>query len=826
MGSQGWRRLEIWEFSQVRKAWRCGRVASPGNTEQLERHYFSDDSSPSNNVALAPVVVSLVIPEGSGGVVGLAFADAVNFTFGLAEFPDNDLLGNVEAALIHLGAVECIVSSGTACLEKIKEIASNCGVALNTIKSGSAAGTTVEDLAKIIAEEGGDQFSMVEHPELGLRAAGALINYLDLLGSDGNLKAFHLQPYNPQSYLKLDDCACRSLHLFQSSPGIKTGSLLSLLDQCRTGQGSRLLGQWLRQPLREKGEIEGRQEVVGAFVAEAGMREALRERTGLGAMPDLARILKRLLRGSSNLQDIVVLYQTVQKIPSLLHSLSLSPHQCLLQRYTQPLTDLYESLAKYTEMVEGMLDFPALDRHEYIVRADFDPVLEEISREKESLLEQIEPEFERVAGLLGLEAGKKVKLEKSPVHGYAFRISRLDASLLETRSAGAESSFHQLSTQKNGVYFVTPLLREYSLRYDELSRSYASKQSTIVKEICQTAATYRPLFDRLNMYIADLDVCLALAWVAVMAPKGWVKPAVGGKDLVLIESRHPCLESFGDFIPNSVIFNRPESLDDPDSENKSIVQIITGPNMGGKSTYIRQAALCVILAQMGSCVPALSASLPIFDAVMVRVGAGDSILRGVSTFMAEMLETASILRTATPDSFVIIDELGRGTSTSEGLGLAWGVTKHIATQIGCFTFFATHFHELTVLASELPTLIKNLHVSAHLHQDEQDQQKLAMLYSVQPGPCDQSFGIHVAELAAFPPLVLQMARMRAAELEGSSVLPFASPEEADAAAAVISQALAQLQSITCPEQRREFVGQLASSAQTPKPIRDLLSAHL
>lgn len=731
-----------------------------------------------------------------GGTVGLAFADSVGLALGLAEFADNDLLSNTEVALIQLGAVECIVAATCSHLERLREIARNCGVALTTLRAGEFAEMAPAELAKLVRD---DCFEMLEHPASSLRPAHALVSYLRLLHSDSNLRAFRHTPYNQELYVKLDDTALRSLHIFPAAAGPKTASLYGLLNQCKTGQGSRLLEQWLRQPLRSREDIESRLDAVQAFVEASAVRQNLRE-TGLRAVPDLARIIRRLVRAACSLQDIVVLYQVLEKTAVLLAELEqLAGSACIHARYIASLGALKAGLAPFSEMVESMLDFPALERHEYIVRADFDEALQAISSQKDELLGRIEPEFARVARRLGLEMNKKLKLERNSIYGYFFRVSRLDAGALKE-----EEGLQELAIQKNGVYFVTPLLRECSLRYDELCQLYASKQGVLVKEMIRTTAAFRTLFDSLNLAIADLDVCLSLAYVSVMSPKSFVRPQIGGTDLVLRASRHPCLEAHVDFIANDVEFQR----------DAFCVQIITGPNMGGKSTYIRQAALVIILAQMGCFVPCEYAAVPIFDAVMVRVGAGDSILRGVSTFMAEMLETASILKTASRDSFVIVDELGRGTSTSEGLGLAWGVTKHIARSIGCFTFFATHFHELTALAAELPCLVRNLHVTAQVFQGA-----LTMLYAVRPGVCDQSFGIHVAELANFPRVVVEMAKLRTAELEGTPLVP---REQEGEAALWISSALQTL-SGTPAEQRRAVLDRLVE-AEGPPCIRRIFAA--
>ena len=360
----------------------------------------------------------------------------------------------------------------------------------------------------------------------------------------------------------------------------------------------------------------------------------------------------------------------------------------------------------------------------------------------------IPAEYERVSEDLGLEMEKKLKLDRNSQYGYFFRISRADAVVLRNNN-----QYQELTTQKSGVFFTTKTLRQISDAYVEVSESYDKQQATLVKDIMEIVCTYCPIMEHLNVILSELDVYASLAHAACHAPTPFVKPVMyssGSGDFVLKDARHPCLEVQDDvhFIANDLEMRR----------GSSEFLIITAPNMAGKSTYIRQAGAIALMAQMGSFVPCSEAHIPVFDCILARVGAGDSQLKGISTFMAEMLETAGILKSATANSLVMIDELGRGTSTYDGFGLAWAISEEIAKHTHSFCLFATHFHELTALAQEVPT-VKNLHLASMATENS-----IALLYKIREGVCDNSLGIHVAELARFPADVIRMAKRKVHEL--------------------------------------------------------------
>lgn len=510
-----------------------------------------------------------------------------------------------------------------------------------------------------------------------------------------------------------------------------------------------------------------RQDLVAALVTDQQLRQTLQERH-LKLFPDLHRIGKKFQRGKAKLEDVVRIYQVVCHLPGLCDALQqFGTDEDAMQTDEQTrLTDLIRKkwigeveeisgmLDKFRELVEATIDLEAVDRHEFLIRATYDAALEELKSRMDEAQSEMEPELNRVAR--DLDSGKTkggVKLENRQPYGYHFRLAKSESGAIRN-----DKRYIELTTQKAGVLFTTKKLQELDRRYREAAADYEAKQTDLAADVIDVAASYFGVLERLNAIVSQLDVIASFAQASATAPTQWVRPkvyAMGDPEakISLKNLRHPLLESTTDYIPNDVALV-PE---------QSTFQIITGPNMGGKSTFIRSVAIGVIMAQMGCFVPADDgAEVGCVDAVYCRVGAGDNQMRGASTFMMEMIETATILKSSTRNSLIVIDELGRGTSTYDGFGLAYAISKHIATNIGCYCLFATHFHELTVLGDEIPT-VSNLHVTAHVGNGQ-----LTLLYKVREGVCDQSFGIHVAELAQFPESVVKLAKRKAAELEDFS----------------------------------------------------------
>lgn len=773
------KRVEIYE-SSGKGHWKLGKEASPGNLQAVEEllgNMVGDGQGDG-----APIILAVKVSSKAGEArnVGVCFADASVRELGVSEFLDNDLYSNFESLLIQLGVKECLIMTDGQKkdpeLAKLRQIADSCNIAISEQVGANFATRDIEqDLARLLKDENASGTLPQTDLKLAMGSAAALIKYLGVMNDPSNFGQYQLYQHDLSQFMKLDAAALRALNLMPGPrDGSKTMSLYGLLNHCKTPLGNRLLSQWLKQPLMSLEEIEKRQQLVEAFVSDTELRQTMQE-DHLRSIPDLYRLAKKFQRKLANLEDVVRTYQVVIRLPGFISALEGVMDEelqtALENAYTSQFRQHQQSLAKLAQMVETTVDLEALDRHEFIIKPEFDDGLRIISAKIEKTRKDMDTEHRRAGKDLDQEIDKKLFLENHRVHGYCFRLTRTEAACIRNKS-----TYLEIQTQKNGVYFSTRHLMELRREHDQLSMSYNRTQTSLVSEVVAVAASYTPVIERLAALISHLDVIVSFAHVSVHAPTAYVRPkmyARGTGDTVLKEARHPCMEVQDDvnFITNDVELRR----------DSSRFLIITGPNMGGKSTYIRTIGCIALLAQIGCFVPCSEAELTIFDCILARVGASDSQLKGVSTFMAEMLETANILKSATRDSLIIIDELGRGTSTYDGFGLAWAISEEIVKGIGAFGCFATHFHELTALAETYPDAVKNLHVVAFVGDEQattmtngedaaaaKKKRDVTLLYRVEPGVSDQSFGIHVAELVRFPAKVVNMARRKAEELEDFS----------------------------------------------------------
>jgi DNA mismatch repair protein MutS len=576
---------------------------------------------------------------------------------------------------------------------------------------------------------------------LSVRAAGGIIQYLKETQPNALNLLNSLRSYSLNEFMTLDSSTRRNLELDETLRGERKGSLLGVLDETITPMGKRMIHQWVSQPLLNVEKINQRQNGVEYFFSNGMMRAELR--AALKPIQDLERLINRVIAGQAQPRDLVGMRNTFIELPKVGATLAVA------QRGQGQALSLRE--INYCENEFSLLqnaiddDPPATLQNTGVIRAGY-------SQELDSVIEASKHARDWIANLEGVEREKTgiktLKVGYNKVFGYYIEISRGAADK-------APESYIRKQTLVNAERFITPEMKEYETLVLNAEERIKEIETRLFKEVCAELSKAANKILSTARAIAELDVLSALGEVAALG--AYTKPQVHeGSELEINQGRHPVVEHLlknERYIPNDVIFEKGE-----------VVRVITGPNMAGKSTYLRQAALIVLMAQMGSFVPAAFAKIGLVDRIFTRIGAQDEIHAGQSTFMVEMVEAANILHHATSRSLLILDEIGRGTSTYDGLSIAWGIIEYIHNhpQLRAKTLFATHYHELTQLADLLPG-VRNYNVAV----SEADN-KIVFLHKIIAGGADRSYGIHVAQLAGLPSPVITRANEIMAELEKTS----------------------------------------------------------
>ena len=574
-----------------------------------------------------------------------------------------------------------------------------------------------------------------EHPA-AVQAAGGLVRHLRDTQKTELPHLGTLEFRTRADHLVVDAATFDHLEIFEGTEGRRGGSLLAEVDRTRTPMGGRLLRSWLQRPLVARGGIVERLDAVEDLLGRVAVRGRLR--ADLNRVQDLERLLARVSLGTAGPRDLGGLGRSVGVVPAIrAHAAELTAP------LAGALLDEFDDLQDVRDRIAATLvdDPPALARDGGAIRDGVDAGLDElrgIGRDARRAISAMETAERGRTGISSL------KIRFNRVFGYYIEVSAANLHAVP-------DDYRRKQTIANGERYVTPALKEYEEKALGADERRLDREQEIFDELRRAVLAEADRLQRCARALATLDVLASLAEVA--AERDYVKPRLrDGGELLLADARHPVVESRGEsFVPNDV------RLNDTDHQ----VVVLTGPNMGGKSTYLRQTALIVLMAQAGSFVPAREAALPITDRIFARIGAADNLARGQSTFMVEMQETARILHQATSRSLVLLDEIGRGTATYDGLSIAWAVTEHLATnpEARPRTLFATHYHELTDLA-DLHDGIVNYHVAAREWQDD-----VVFLRRVEPGRSDRSFGIQVARLAGLPPATVARARTILAGLE-------------------------------------------------------------
>jgi DNA mismatch repair protein MutS len=571
-----------------------------------------------------------------------------------------------------------------------------------------------------------------EDKPLAAQAAGTIIAYLRDTQPDALANLTRLQSFTADNFMRLDPQTIRDLEIFQGwdfSGGAPTGSLVSIIDMTMTPMGGRRLRRWLRHPLLDIGELRTRQEAIDWFFKRQAVRERIRE--ALNEVLDIERLLGRTRRKLAVPMEVVVLARSLKAIPAIRSALEKDRAPA---EFIKPLKDC-EDLVDY--ITRAITDRPPADfERGNIIRQGFSEELDQLRSVLaggKDFLARFETRERERSGIRSLKVGY------NKVFGYYIEITKPNLKL-------APSDYIRKQTLTSAERFFTLELKEHESLIANASQRIIELETNLYRQVCDYISRHANRIAQIAAGIGHIDICSALAECA--ARFGYIKPELNESDeIVIISGRHPMIERRGadecGFIPNDAYL----------SNNDAQIILLTAPNMAGKSVYLRQTALICLLAQIGSFVPAASAKICLVDRIFTRIGLHDYTLRGHSSFMVEMIETAQILNQATVRSLILLDEVGRGTSTADGLSIARSVMEYLHNnpRVAAKTLFATHYHELTHVADYLPR-VRNFHLAVRELGD-----KVEYLHKVEPGRAEKSFGIYVAQLAGLPRPVIQRA---------------------------------------------------------------------
>ncbi len=689
------------------------RVVTPGTI--IEPSMLEESS---NNFLAA-----LVMEDGRAGV---AFADVSTGEFLTTEMPSE----RIAAEMAKFRPAECIASSDIS-LD---------GYRIQVQEEAFSPNSAREALALQFGSDWEERMRM-DGKELSIRACGAVLTYLhrshfDALGHIGEI-----QLYSGSDFMMLDDVTLRNLEINRNiRDRSRRGTLLEFLGQTKTPMGSRTLARWVQMPLLSVEKIRRRLDAVEELIKSAMLRESLAEE--LKGASDLERLVGRVTCGAANPKDLVVLKSTLQRLPALLQAME-SVSSPYLQELKGRLGPLENVIAPIERSISD--DSPANLRDGGVIKDGFEPELDSLRallRDGKGWISRLENEEKKRTGI------KSLKVGYTGVFGYYLEVSRPNLHLVP-------DDYIRKQTLANAERFITSDLKEMESKViSAQERSNALEQEIFSRVRSEIASNAKEIQLRAAA-IGELDVLLAFG--ATASENSFVKPEFNSEGRIALRGcRHPVLDRAmrGGFVPNDVYL---------DGDSCRLV-ILTGPNMAGKSTFMRQIALASILAQAGSFVPASNASLCIVDRIFTRVGAYDDLSAGQSTFMVEMTEIANILRYATKESLVLLDEVGRGTSTFDGLSIAWAISEYLHSTVRAKAVFATHYHQLTQLEGVLPAA-KNYSMAV---KDEKGT--ITFLRTVVPGATDKSYGVHVARLAGVPEAVTKRADEVLKQIEREAVV--------------------------------------------------------
>jgi DNA mismatch repair protein MutS len=729
----------------------CEQVEDPKQAKGLVRREVTRIVTPgtvTDDALLDPRESNFLVAVAPGDPVGLAWVELSTGRFVAAGFAARQLPDQ----LSRIAPAECLLSDDAAPLPThLNERM------MVTRRPGWAFSqqTARQVLAKHFGTAGLEGFGFTESADdaQAIRAAGAILDYLTETQKSSLEHIDRLTPYRSSGTLEIDEASRRSLEITRTiRDARRDGSLLWVLDRTVTAMGSRLLAEWVANPLTNATAIDARLDAVEEFVGDQSLCDELHE--SLRRVYDVERLLARVTTGRASPRDLSFLGRTLRSLPVV--KAKLTARRSKLLGELEAAIDLCPEL-RATLDASLADECPLVSRDGGFIRDGFSPELDAL-RElahggKQWIARYQAQELERT-GIPSLKVGF------NKVFGYYIEITNAHREKIPVE-------YIRKQTIKNAERYITPELKEYEEKVLTADEKAKELEYTLFLELRETVAADRRRMQSTAAALAQVDVLVSLAELA--RQRNYCRPQIVEEPVLrIMDGRHPVLdiiEPEGKFVPNDTAVGQSPGWCGSSTAAPTVaasggsILLITGPNMAGKSTYIRQVALLTLMGQIGSFVPAREATIGIADRIFARVGASDELTRGQSTFMVEMTETARILNTATAHSLVILDEIGRGTSTYDGMSLAWSVVEYLHEHIGCRTLFATHYHELTDLEKSLSG-VKNLNVAVREWQDE-----VIFLHKIIDGAADKSYGIHVARLAGVPREVIQRSKEILAQLE-------------------------------------------------------------
>ncbi len=712
----------------------CDQVEDPRQAKGLVRREVTRIVTPgtvTDDALLDPRESNYLAAVAPGDPAGVAWVELSTGRFVAAAFARRQLADQ----LARIGPAECLVAERGDPLPGL--LAHEMMLTRRPDWAFALAGAG-ENLAKHFGTATLEGFGFTpEDDGPAIRAAGAILDYLAETQKTSLDHIERLAPYRIGDALEIDESSRRSLEIMRTlRDGRRRGSLLGVLDRSVTAMGSRLLAEWLAGPLTDVAAIDQRLDAVAELVEQPALAEDLRE--SLRRVYDVERLLARVATGRASPRDLSFLGRTLRCLPAV---------KAKLTARASPLLNRLEGEIDLCADLRGRLDAaladdcPLSSREGGFIREGYHAELDSLRELRSGGKQWIagyQAEETRRTGIPSLKVGF------NKVFGYYIEVTNAHRDKVP-------DSYIRKQTLKNAERYITPELKEYEEKVLTADERAKELEYGLFVELRDAVAAARRRMQATAAVLAQIDVLAGLAELA--RDRNYTRPQVVDEPVLEIDDgRHPVLdliEPEGTFVPNDVRAGG----------DAGAILLITGPNMSGKSTYIRQVALITLMAQIGSFVPARRARVGIADRIFARVGASDELTRGQSTFMVEMTETARILNTATERSLVILDEIGRGTSTYDGISLAWAVVEYLHERVACRTLFATHYHELTDLDQSLPR-VKNLNVAVREWQDE-----VVFLYKIVEGAADKSYGIHVARLAGVPRRVVDRSKEVLAQLE-------------------------------------------------------------